>query len=304
MQQEPWPKGCGFCFVVTSVPEQYFHFAAPSCDLSKIGQPEGITNGMRKIAYLALLLSGCTTFFQAIAQNAPVQLSPIRQIRKGVDAWPLILNPKNDAERRINGHLTNLNTHLSHSLKECDANYAQVMGNQHPPLDDNGEGAESWTQDIKATMSGPTFLSLVATAGFYCGGAHPYGFTSAAVFDLRTGEPADPLAWFLPSLKVSLVDEDEKDSLEKSVLVAGLLQAYREATHHECDDTYPDDQQFLIWPDAKSGKVMIRADRLPGCCEACGIETGLTLKQARKLGFSEAFLQAISDAHQQLVQRQ
>ena len=140
---------------------------------------------MRKIAYLALLLSCFATLVQAVAA-APVQLSPIRRIRKGVDAWPLILNPKNDAERKINGHLTDLNTSLSHSLKECDANYAQVMGN-HPSPDDNGEGAESWTQDIKATMLGPTFLSLVATAGFYCGGAHPYGFTSAAVFDLRTG---------------------------------------------------------------------------------------------------------------------
>lgn len=253
---------------------------------------------MRKIAYLALFLSCCATLVQASAQS-PVQLSPIWQIRKGVDAWPLILNPKNDAERRINGHLTDLNTRLSHSLKECDANYAQVMGDQHPSPDDNGEGAESWTQDIKATMLGPVFLSLVATTGFYCGGAHPYGFTSAAVFDLRTGEPNDSHKWFLPSFRVSFVGEDETP-LEKSVRVAGLLQAYREATHHECDETYSEDQSFLIWPDAKSGKVMIQADRLPGCCEACGIETGLTLEQARKLGFVEAFLQAISDAHHQL----
>ena len=205
------------------------------------------------------------------------------------------------SEERINGHVTELNARLSHSLKECDANYAQVMGNQHPSPDDNGEGAESWTQDIRATMLGPTFLSLVATAGFYCGGAHPYGFTSVAVFDLRTGDPADPIAWFLPSLKASLIEEDEEDStLERSISVAELLQAYREATHHECDETYSEGQSFLIWPDAKSGKVMIQADRLPGCCEACGIETGLTLEQARKLGFVEAFLQAISDAHHQL----
>jgi hypothetical protein len=48
---------------------------------------------------------------------------------------------------------------------------------------------------------------------------------------------------------------------------------------------------------------MIQADRLPGCCQACGIETGLTLEQARKFGFSEAFLQAISDAHKKVMQR-
>jgi hypothetical protein len=260
-------------------------------------------HGMRKIIYLALLLSGFSSLVQAVAQT-PVQLSPIRQIRKGVDEWPVILNPANDAERRINKYLNDLNAKLSHSLKDCDANYTQLMGKQDRPSDDSGEGAESWTQDTKVTMLGPTFLSLVATSGFYCGGAHPYGFTSAAVFDLRTGEPADVHAWFQPSLKVSPVEDDDANSaLEKSVSVDGLLQAYREATHHECDQTYPDDQSFLIWPDANSGKVMIQADRLPGCCEACGIETGLTLEQARKLGFSETFLQAISDAHKRLQHR-
>src|ERR1700739_4569059 len=254
---------------------------------------------MKKIAYLALLLSCCSTLVQAVAQ-APVKLSSKWQIRKGVDAWPVILNPKNDAERRINGYLTDLNAHLSHSLMDCDATYTQLMGKQHP--NEGNEGTKSWTQAIKVTLWGPTFLSLVATTGFYCGGAHPYGFTGAAVFDLRTGERADPLSWFLPSLKASVADEDEEGSgLEKSVVVARLLQAYRDATHHECDDTYPDDQPFLIWPDAVSDKIMIQANRLPGCCAACGIETSLTLEQARKLGFSEAFLQAISDAHQQMA---
>lgn len=260
-------------------------------------------NGLRKIAYICMLLSGFTTLAQAVAQ-AQVRLSPIRQIRKGVDEWPLILNPTNDAERRINKYLSDLNAKLSHSLKDCDANYADLMGQQDRPPDSSGEGAESWTQETKVTMLGPAFLSLIATTDFYCGGAHPYGYSSAAVFDLRNGEPADVHAWFLPSLKVSLVEEDEADSaLEKSISAAGLLRAYEEATHHECDQTYSDDQSFQIWPDANSGKVMIQADRLPGCCEACGIEVDLTLEQAGKLGFSETFLQSISDAHKKLAHR-
>ncbi len=230
--------------------------------------------GTTKIACLALLLSSFTAPVQASAQ-APVQLSPIRQVRKGVDAWPLILNPRNDAERRINKYLSGLNAQLSHSLKECHANYTQRMSKQRRSANDYDEGAEFWTQGTKVTMTGPAFLSLVATTKFYCGGAHPYGFTSVAVFDLGTGEPADPLRWFLPSLKVSLGEESEEDAaLEKSVTSAGLLDAYREATHHQCDQTYPNDQPLLVWPDAKSGKVMIEADRLPGCCEACGFELG------------------------------
>lgn len=257
-------------------------------------------HGMRKIAYLALTLFAFPTFDQTVAQ-APVQLSPIRQFRKGVDAWPLILNPRNDAERRINAHLTDLNTRLAKSLNDCDAAYAgSPMATEH--LSPDEEGAKSWTQDVKVTMLGPALLSFVATTGFYCGGPHPYGFTDAAVFDLKTGDPADPISWFLPSLKISVVEENEGDiSLEKSVRVAGLPQAYREATHHECDGLFSDGQTFLIWPDAKSGEVMIQADRLPGCCEACGIEIGLNLDEARKLGFSEAFLQPISDAHKRLT---
>jgi len=258
---------------------------------------------LRKTPYLVLLLSGLTTLVQAAAQT-PVQLSPIRQIHRGVDAWPLILNPKNDAQRSINKSLSDLNAKLSQSLKRCHANYIQRMGNQPRSTENSDEGVESWKQKIKVTMSGPAFLSLVATTDFYCGGAHPYGYTDVAVFDLRTGEPANPIAWLVPSLRASLVEEDNPDpSLERSVSVAKLLEAYREATHHECDQTYSDDQPFLIWPDAYSAKVVIMADRLPGCCEACGVETGLVLKQAREIGFSEAFLQAISEGHNQLAHR-
>ena len=250
-----------------------------------------------RIACLALLTSGFTTLAQAIEPNTSIRLSPILQIRKGVDAWPQILHPKNDAERRINGYLTDLNTRLARSLADCDASYAGVFGNRREPPE-NGEAAESWRQDIKITMLGPAFLSFVANMDFYCGGAHPYGFTSVGIVDLGTGQPADPTAWFLPVVKASVIEENEDDSaLEKSISVVGLVGAYREATHHECDDIYSDDQSFLIWPDADSGKVVIQADRLPGCCEACGIRISLTLEQARKLGFSKAFLQTISDAH-------
>jgi hypothetical protein len=255
--------------------------------------------GMMKVACLALSISSPLAVVRAVAQNATIRLSPISAVRKGVDAWPLIQEPKTDAERRINGYMRDLNADLSRRLKECDAAYAgSPMGKEHPSPADDDEGTESWRQDVKVTMTGPAFLSLVANADFYCGGAHPYGFTSVAVFDLRTGKPADPLAWFLPSSNASLAPQDEDDSLlENSVVAAGLLQAYKVATRHECDNTYSDDQSFLVWPDAKSGTVMIQADRLPGCCEACGIAIGLTLGQVRTLGFAETFLQAIKIAH-------
>lgn len=250
---------------------------------------------MRNIVYLALIVSGLATL-PAVVQT-PVRLSPKRQIRKSVDAWPLILSPRNDAERKINRYLSDLNVRLSRHLKACDSNYAQMVGNRNRSAADE-EGAKLWRQNVKVTMQGPILLSILADTDFYCGGAHSYGYTNAAIFDLKAGEPADPLTWFNPSIKASLADQDDDGSaVEKSHVVAGLLKAYNDATHGECHDIFPADQSFLIWPDAKLGAVMIQADRLPGCCEACGIEVSLTLEQARKLGFSETFLQTVAEAH-------
>lgn len=254
-----------------------------------------------KFVCLVLLITGFASSAQALAQNALIQLSPIRQIRKGVDAWPAVMNPKNDAERRINGFLTDLNTKLAHSLRDCHASYEGTFGKNYK-LPEGDEGAESWTQNIKVTMFGPTILSLLANTGFYCGGAHPYGFTSVVAFALDTGEPVDPLKWFKSGTTVSYADVDEPGPpIEKSISAPGLVPTYKELTKHECDDLYQDSQPFLIWPDAATGQVMIEADALPGCCEACGYEVGLTMDQARKLGVAEDFLASIQQAHDRSV---
>ena len=246
---------------------------------------------------LVLLILGFAISVQAGAQNASIRLSPVRQIRKGVDAWPLIVNPKTEAEKRINGYLTDLNTKLAHSLRDCHTNYEQSFGKDHK-VPDGEEGAESWTQNVRVTMMGPAFLSLMADTGFYCGGAHPSGFTSVVAFTLDTGEPVDPLKWFKPGTNVSYADVDEPGPpVEKSISAPDLIPTYKELTKHECDDLYQDSQPFIIWPDAAIGQVMIEADALPGCCEACGYEVGITLDLARKLGFAEDFLASIQQAH-------
>src|SRR5262249_39783918 len=121
---------------------------------------------MKKIVCLTLLIAGLGTLVQAVAQ-APIQLSPGRQIRKQVDAWPLIINPKDDAQRKIDGYLTNLNVQLTRSLKECHTNYVEQMGHTHSLPRKGDEGAEAWNQKRKVTMVGPEFLSLVASTDFY-----------------------------------------------------------------------------------------------------------------------------------------
>ena len=48
-----------------------------------------------------------------------VRLAPVRQMRESVDLWPLILHPKNAAERRINAMLTHLNENLKNKVSDC-----------------------------------------------------------------------------------------------------------------------------------------------------------------------------------------
>jgi len=226
------------------------------------------------------------------------KIGPIRQLRKDVDAWPLILNASNPSLQRVNAALTSMNRKMLSTLRECDTNYiawAKIVNK----LTGKASPAHDWVRKVRVTMHGPAYLSLVATNSFFCGGVHPYMFTEVAVFDLKTGEPADPLKWFESSSNASYAADVEQPDppLEKSISARGLLPKYRELTNHECDNVYTESQPFLIWPDASSGHVILVADVLAGCCRSCDVETGLTLEQARKLGFDESFLKAIQEAH-------
>ena len=120
--------------------------------------------------------------------------------------------------------------------------------------------ADDWRREVKVTMQGPIYLSLVATNGFFCGGAHPYMFTEAVVFTLETGDTVDPIKWFKPGSHVSYADVDEPGPpLERSISAPDLMPTYKELTKHDCDDHYKESQPFLIWPDATTGRVMIEA---------------------------------------------
>src|SRR6185437_778439 len=56
-----------------------------------------------------------------------VDFFPIKQLRKSVDAWPLIISPINPATRRVNSVLTILNQKLASSLNQCDSDYLRWM---------------------------------------------------------------------------------------------------------------------------------------------------------------------------------
>jgi hypothetical protein len=130
---------------------------------------------------------------QGLAQNSKehghaesagtVSVRHVKQIRKDVDAWPLIVHPKNAEELRINATLANLNREFAGKVRDC-------LSGEFAWSKDSFDGGE-WQRTVKVTMRGPRFLSMVAMDGMYCGDAYPDDDLVVLVFNLETGEPVD-----------------------------------------------------------------------------------------------------------------
>lgn len=209
------------------------------------------------------------------------KLEPVKQLRKGVDAWPLIVNPANPAEERVNATLTRLNLRLAKAVSGC---------------------VGSWLRKVKVTMEGPRLLSLVANDEIYCGGAHPQNDTMAMVFDMTTGAPVNWPAMVAASKGASTYSDTVSDGATVGALVLpALAKLNAAAASDDCKDAFRDQQSFQLWPDAKSGALVAMAFDLPHAAAVCAVEIPLTLEQARDFGFDGSLLSAIEQAHRQFA---
>src|ERR1035438_9762161 len=168
-------------------------------------------------------LAFVAAFFAAIAASqaadaVSLKLVPVKQLRKGVDAWPPIVNPANPAEQKVNATLTRLNVRLQKALSECDASSLEDMkGAGRPQKEWAAAVAEDWSRKVVVTMDGPRFLSLVATDEYVnCGGAHPDSDTMAMVFDMTTGTP---VSW--PAMVAKSAGADRKSVLQGKTTLVG-----------------------------------------------------------------------------------
>ena len=236
---------------------------------------------------------------QGLAQNSNehghaegsriVSIGHVKQIRKDVDAWPLIVHPKNAAELRINATLANLNTEFTKKVQDCITGKFAWSKELTP-----GE----WERTVKVTMRGPRFLSMVASDGFYCGTAHPDDDLVVLVFDLETGERVDWSALVDKSAGASLSKDELGDEDGTPPLRLPELQViYAAAEEDYCRDYFKDKRSFVLWPDAESGMLVAEVAGLPHVAAPCKNELKLTIEQARKLGFNESLLHAIEEAH-------
>ena len=232
------------------------------------------------------------------ADSGTVQLTPMKHLRKGVDAWPLIENPTSPAEQRVNATLTRLNQRLAKALQDCDTNARASMKEDGQSSKGQDPTVDDWSRTVEVTMTGPRFLSIVATDEIFCGGAHPDGDQMAMVFDMTTDSPVNWIK-LLPksSTPSALTDTVADGSTMGALVLPALRKILLAAADADCKDAFQDPQGFLLWPDAKHEALVAQPFDLPHVVQACANEINLTLDQARKLGFDETLLTAIQQAH-------
>jgi hypothetical protein len=224
---------------------------------------------------------------RAVAMHSPALLAENRE------AFPVIANPVDDAERRINTALGRLEINLRKSAADCK--------------DSDGKPGD-WERSVRVPMQGPGFISFVIIDNTFCGGAHPDVGEMAIVYDLRTGAPVDWTHLLPPTLtgKVALaeqMDGTKMVTLASKRLYALFLAGY-DSDHSqdaECkqaikDAGADDPPAMMVWPDAKGGGLTIYFD-LPHVVQACGEEVTIPLATLRAEGAQPVLTDAIAAAH-------
>lgn len=227
-----------------------------------------------------------------------IKVAPVTQLRPGVDAWPLILDPETPPEQRVNATLTNLNQRLQHALQDCDASYQESLKQMGDGAKNQDPVSKDWSRRIVVTMRGPRFLSLLASDSTSCGGAHPNSDQVAMVFDMNSGAPVNWTAVMASTAGAAAYKGTSMGGSAAGALVLpGLKTMAVAVADADCKDAFLDTQPFLIWPDAQHGKLVAQPFDLPHVVQACANQIDLTPDQARKLGFDESLVGAIEQAH-------
>jgi len=222
-------------------------------------------------------------------------VSPTKQLRKGFDVWPKILAPRNSAVDRANAIISAMNRRAAQALRDCDDSYRLDFN-----LPESASVKADWDRRITVTMRGPRFISMTATETSFCDHSYPINDHAAVVFDMTTGEL---LNWqkFLPT--AAGASETSAESIDRATSTEIVMRSLTELAVGRAD---PDCKKaledfgyltFQIWPDTRLGQLMIKATGQPHVTQACEETIGISIPEAKKLGFSIEILNSIEQGH-------
>jgi hypothetical protein len=239
---------------------------------------------------LTVAAAGFLSVLAASAAFSTLQLQSPSPIAKEAAAMPLIVNPSDDAERRINAAVKRLDANLRKAIRECKG---------------PNNGTPNWVRKIEPTMTGPSYLSFVTRDTSFCGGPYPSIGTMAIVYDLRTGAPVDWTRLLPPSLtgQVALV------TLASPRLYSLYLSGYAHALQMAGNDIAAEDlasckeavqetanPPMMVWLDAQSGGMAVQFD-LSHAVQVCAVPVVIPVAVLRAEGANPDLLDAIDAAH-------
>jgi hypothetical protein len=273
---------------------------------AKIGQllrvVEARGTGIVTLAFRIVAFATAAYFsgLPARAADRPIQLQTPPPVAKEAAAMPLIANPSDDAERRINAALKRLDANLSKAIRDCKGQDGRPGG---------------WVRSVEATMRGPSYLSYVIRDTSFCGGAYPSIGTMAIVYDMRTGAPVDWTRLLPPSLtgQVALAegrDETKVVTLASPRLYSLYFAGYDRASRMpgsdlpaenlaDCKEAVQqtaDPPAMMVWLDAKAGGLAVQFD-LPHVVQACAVPVVIPVAALRADGAKDSLINAIAAAH-------
>lgn len=245
---------------------------------------------MRTAAVLvasALLTAGCAAA-QSEGPAAGPRLVWSGPLAEHFDALPRVAGTTPQA-REINAYLDRIDVSDRAQRADCLA---------------EGGGNVEWSRSVEAPMTGPRFVSVLLTTGYYCGGAHPSWQQKSLTFDLESGRLAD---WsdFLPD-DMALPRYEASDRWPQLLRSPSLKAWYgREAIakrrmaegEDDCAEVLLDYEPLDVWPDARTGGLALQVSGLAHAVSACTETVVMPIAELRRRGVDSTLIDAVEAAH-------
>lgn len=242
---------------------------------------------------MAALLAGCAGP-AAPSTESVLRFSP--ELAEDFDALPRVALDTPQAQA-INAALDRIDARDRQNRDDCLS---------LKPQNDN----VTWGRTVETSMAGPRFVSIVVSQGEYCGGAHPNWVRAPLVFDLDTGRLID---WrrFLPADMTAQLDDEDADKWGRAAyLKSPTLKAWfaeralagMDAYGREnCADVYDDGEGdywgLTIWPDAKTGGLILQSAGLAHAEMGCFTEVAMSPQEVKRRGVARELTHALDAAH-------